>query len=343
MLFRNSLRLFMENFKNVYKILLYKLVVMVVAAALYSALLLPQVLEILESAEMTGLIANVKDFVCAFFDGRAESLHDLKDGITASAKEVLALISSKTLPLILSVVGCGIVYLIARFADTLCYFSIGEMLGDKMETYAETPFFSAYVKNLARGTAYSAVYVPAVFLFDLLIVGACYFLFFYLLSFLNLFTALFLSVTCIIIGNACKLTLTSMWLPAMTADNAPLKEAVKSWNKVDKKLRGGIFSTYLISIYMIVVVNVIGAISTVGSSLILTLPASYFFFICLQYVNYYTLTGKKYFLTHERIVTNEMHGDESLAVEFIAQAAAEEFKEEEKQEETAAEPQNNER
>ncbi len=334
MLFRNGLRLFMENFKSVYKILLYKLVVMVIAAALYSALLLPQVLEILESAEMRGLITNVKEFLFAFFDGKADSLHQLKDGIATSMRAVLELITSKTLPLILSVVGCGLVYLVARCADTLCYFSIGEMLGDKMETYAETPFFSSYVKNLARGTAYSVLYVPAVFFFDLLIVGACYFLFFYLLSFLNLILSLFLSVTCIILGNAVKLTLTSMWLPAMTADNLPLKEAVKSWGKVDKKLRGGIFSTYLISIYMIVVVNVIAAISTVGSSLILTLPASYFFFICLQYVNYYTLTGKKYFLTHERIVTNEMRGDESLAVEFIAQAAAEEHKDEEQKTET---------
>ena len=130
------------------------------------------------------------------------------------------------------------------------------------------------------------------------------------------------------LANAIKLSLTSMWLPSMTADELSIKKAVKGWSFVDKKLRGGIFSTYLISIYMIMIVNVIGAISTIGSSLILTLPASYFFLICLQYVNYYTLTGKKYFLTHERIVTNELHGDESLAVEFIAQAAAEENKEE---------------
>ena len=328
MLFRNGLRLFMENFKNVYKLLIYKMIVAVIAAALYSALLLPQVLEILESAEMSGLIASVKEFLFAFFDGKSDSLHVLKDNIAVSVKELIALISSKTLPLIFSVLGCGVVYLLARYADTLCYFSIGDMLGNKMETYAETPFFAAYVKNLGRGSAYSAVYVTIVFAFDVIILAGCYFLFFYLLSFLNLLFSLFLSVTCIVVANAIKLSLTSMWLPSMTADELSIKKAVKGWSFVDKKLRGGIFSTYLISIYMIVIVNVIGAISTIGSSLILTLPASYFFLICLQYVNYYTLTGKKYFLTHERIVTNELHGDESLAVEFIAQAAAEENKEE---------------
>lgn len=328
MLFRNGLRLFMENFKNVYKILLYKFIVTFVATALYSALLLPQVVEILESAEMSGVISSVKAFLLALLDGKAETLHSLKDGIHSSVIDLFSFISSKTLTLVLSVIACGIVYLLTRFVDTLCYFSVGEMLGDKMETYAETPFLSSYVKNLGRGSLYSVCYVPAVFVFDVLTWGICYFLFFYLLSFLNLFVALFLSATCIIVANALKLTLTSTWLPSMTADEYSVKQAIKSWGLVDKKLRGGIFSTYLISIYIIVIVNVIGAIATMGSALILTLPSSYFFFICLQYVNYYTLTGKKYFLTHEKIVTNELHGDESLAVEFIAQSSMEEMDEE---------------
>ena len=109
----------------------------------------------------------------------------------------------------------------------------------------------------------------------------------------------------------------------MTADEYSVKKAIVSWGAIDKKLKGGVFSTYLVSVYMVVIVNVISAIATLGSSLIITLPSSYFYFICLQYVNYYTLTGKKYFLTHEKIVKNELHGDESLAVEFIAQTAVE--------------------
>ena len=41
MRFRNSTRLLIENLKNVYKILLYKLAIAVVAIALSCALLLP--------------------------------------------------------------------------------------------------------------------------------------------------------------------------------------------------------------------------------------------------------------------------------------------------------------
>ena len=42
MLFRNSFRLLTENFKNVYKILLYKFLVAVVAIALCSVFVLPE-------------------------------------------------------------------------------------------------------------------------------------------------------------------------------------------------------------------------------------------------------------------------------------------------------------
>ena len=53
MRFRNSTRLLTENFRNVYKILLYGLIVAVVAISLSSALILPNLLDILRSAEVT--------------------------------------------------------------------------------------------------------------------------------------------------------------------------------------------------------------------------------------------------------------------------------------------------
>ena len=327
MLFKNSINLFIENFKNVYKLLLYKAVVVVVSVALYSALLLPHVVQIFESDAMQTLILNLKEFVVAIVDGESLVLQDLHAQIELSVRGVIEFVASKTLTIILSVVGCVVVYLLTRIVDSLGYFSFGQILGDKMETYGDTPFGSAYVKNLGRGSAYATAYVLGIFVYDAIVFAACYFLFFYLLSFLNTFVSISLSVTGIILANALKLTLTSTWMPSMTADGYTLRQALLSWKNVKKKLRSGVFSTYLVSIYMIVVVNVVFGLATFGSSLILTYPASRFFLITLQYVNYYTLTGKKYFINYEQIVTNELHGDESLAVEHIAHVAETQFAE----------------
>ena len=131
-----------------------------------------------------------------------------------------------------------------------------------------------------------------------------------------IFVGLFGATTLIVCCQALKLTFTSRWLPAMTTDNKKLREALR----VDKQGRRRTlkaFSSYLVAVYFIVIINVAAALCTFGSALILTVPASYFFLICLQYVNYYTLMGKKYFLTYEHIATNPDRGDSEHFFDYM--------------------------
>ena len=299
MRFRNSTRLLTENFRNVYKILLYGLIVAVVAISLSSALILPNLLDILRSAEAATLVSEVKEFLSALVSGDNEFLREFPARFKEAGTELWRLIDSKMSQIVWSLVGCALVYLVKRFADTLCYFSIGSILNDKMATYAETPFAAAYIRNLGKAGVYSVVYVPIVFLIDLCTIALCWFLFFYLLSFLNVLVSLFLSMTLIVLCQALKLTFTSMWLPAMAADNQTIKQAMRLSDKSERKQRKKMFSTYVVSVYIVIVVNVVGALCTFGSSLLLTVPASYFLFICEQFVNYYTVKGKKYFITYD--------------------------------------------
>jgi hypothetical protein len=221
----------------------------------------------------------------------------------------LALIDERKAKLVWSLVGCALVYLAKRIADTLCYFAVGSVLNDRMSTYAETPFSAAYVRNLGKAAIYSVVYVPIVFLIDVATVAICYFAFFYLLSFLNVFGSLFLSMTLIVVSQTLKLTFTSVWMPAMIADNKSIKEAMRLTDKKERKQRKQMISTYFVTVYIVIVVNVVAALCTFGSALLLTVPASYFMFICEQFVNYYTVKGKPYFITYDDISKNRDFGD----------------------------------
>jgi hypothetical protein len=295
---------------------LYKIAVSVVSIALIGALILPNLLEILESEQMLAVVNNVKNFLNEFIqvvtgdtagtDGR---LADFKDTFLTSIKDLLALIDERKAKLVWSLVGCALVYLAKRIADTLCYFAVGSVLNDRMSTYAETPFSAAYVRNLGKAAIYSVVYVPIVFLIDVATVAICYFAFFYLLSFLNVFGSLFLSMTLIVVSQTLKLTFTSVWMPAMIADNKSIKEAMRLTDKKERKQRKQMISTYFVTVYIVIVVNVVAALCTFGSALLLTVPASYFMFICEQFVNYYTVKGKPYFITYDDISKNRDFGD----------------------------------
>jgi hypothetical protein len=299
----------MENFKSVSKIFIYQLIVWVVYIALTSALLVPRLLEIFESAQMDAVLAYIKEFLKAVATGDNGYLSGFQANFQVALKALLALLRAKSTKLIWAFAGTAVLYLVKRFADTLCFYSVGSMLSDKMSNYAETSFSSAYIKGLGKASLYSLVYVPVVFLIDVLTITICYFVFFYLLSFLNIFISLFFSMTLIVACQALKLTFTSTWLPALTADGKTLREALKLADKKERQRRRKMYPTYIVSVYIIIIINVMGAFCTFGSALLVTVPASYFFFICEQYVSYYAVKGKPYFLSYRNIYENREHGD----------------------------------
>ena len=324
MLFRNSIKLLMENFKGVYKILLYKFIVSLVAGALFAAMILPELIDVVKSIQMQSLWLDVQDLFKAFFAANGSALETAKESIftaDGTLNGVIKLVLSKMTAIILTAIGCVCVYLIKRFVETLCYFAVGSTLNDRMSAYAETSFTAAYVQNLGKASKYALVYVPTVFLLDAITVLLCL----VALANLGVFPALFLSVTLVVIMQATKLTFTGLWMPSMAADNKPLKQSL-FYDKVERKQLPKIFSTYVVTVYGVIILNVIAAICTFGSALIITVPCSYMLFICVQYVNYYTIKGKKYFITYDKIASNPDHGDREHFFDYITQEETKEQK-----------------
>lgn len=317
MLFRNSIKLLMENFKGVYKILLYKFIVSLIAGALFAAMILPELIEIVQSVEAQALWLDIQAMFKAFFAANGSALETAKAsifGLDGTLNGVLKLILSKMTAIVLTAIGCVVVYLLKRFVETLCYFAVGSSLNDRMSAYAETPFIASYVQNLGKASRYALVYVPSVFLLDAVTI----LLSLLVLTNLNIFPALFLSITLVVIMQSVKLTFTGLWMPSMTADNKPLKQSF-AYDKKERKQIPKIFSTYVVTVYGVIILNVIAAVCTFGSALLITVPASYMLFICVQYVNYYTIKGKKYFITYDKIASNPDHGDREHFFEYITQ------------------------
>lgn len=346
MRFRNAFRLLIENFSNVYKVLLYKLLVILVAGALSAAIIVPNLVEIFGSTEWQTLFEDVKEFLKALVSANADRLQELNGeftGANGAVANFLRFVKDMIPRLAFALLGVVLVYILKRFADTICYFAVGTVLDDRMSTYAKTPFSDALIRDLGRACVYSIVYILIVFVVDVAMLALCYFLFFYLLSFLNFFVSVFLSVTFIVGCEALKLSFTSFWMPAVVTDKMPMKQAMKQYGRMTKDQKRKMFSTYLVAMYLVLIVNVLCAIATVGSALLLTVPGSYFFLIAMQFVNYYTFTGRKYFLSYERIAHNPGPDERelySVAVEEgkatnCFQCAKLREKEDEQREETA--------
>ncbi len=314
MRFRNTITLLIENFKNVSRVFLYKVIVGLIATALCGVLILPQFIEIFSSAEWQTLLEDLRELAGAFMPSHATDFEPLRDQVlNVSLPAFGAMVWTMAGEIIGRAIGCICVYLLQRFLDTMCYFTVGGIINDRMTTYADTPFMQAYVTNMEKSSKYSVVYVPVAFLFDVLtiVLGVVVFLLFKFLL------ACFLAVTLIVVGQALKLTFTSSWMPAITADGMTLKQAMKAIGKSAKKHRQKSFLLYVVLVYSIIVINVVAAFFTFGSALLLTIPTSYLLLICAQYVNYFTFKGKKYFVTFEDISVNDCKGDTEHFFDYV--------------------------
>ena len=325
MRFSNTIRLLMENFKHTFKLLVYRVVMTLIVVALCSAFVLPELMEIASQPVTKELGENIQNIFRAFVSSELEepSVYiDLVFGEKGNLKQFFDFIITMKLELILVCVACIVVYLLKRFVDTLVYFTIGSIVNDKMSTYTDTPFFTAFVANLGKASAYAALYVPIVFLFDVGTFALC----FILMRFLPLFMALFLSMTLIVVLQSLKLTFTSQWMPAITADGKNLREAIRSTNGREKKQIRKTLCLYVVLVYLIIIFNIMAGLFTFGSALLITIPTSYVLLVCAQYVNYYTINGKKYFITYEAIATNADYGDSEHFFEYMEEMEKEEEK-----------------
>ena len=322
MRFRNSLRLLMENFKHVYKMLLYKCIIGLISVALCCAFILPELVKFWNSEQVQLLVTNGKEFLRSFVALHKDGMEAAKEAIlgeSGSLAGVANLISTMTTEIVLMMVGVIVVYLIRRFADTICHFTTGALLNDKMATYAEMPFGPSAVSNLGKASLYAIVYVPLIFVHDVAMVFLCALI----LMYTPIVIGLPASVTLLVIMQAFKLSKTAYWLPAMT-NGAKLKEAMGSQGKEARAQGWKVFGFYVVCVYFVIIVNVMAAVCTFGSALILTLPASYVFFICAQFVCYYTIKGKKYFITHDKIADNSACGDCAKLFQSMQEKAAQE-------------------
>lgn len=318
MIFRNAFNLFINNFKLNYKYLLYKIIVAVLTLSLSAALIIPNVSFIFSSAELTTITELIKDFLGAIVKGDAEFLAGFSEKLSTATADLSLLLRSKTTNLVLTLVSAIVIVLISRFLGGMGNFTMGSLLDDRLSCYADTPFRAAFVKNMGKSSLWQLFYAPVTFVYDVLVVCLCYIVFLLMLAIIQVSViatlfALALSVTMFICSQAVKLAFANCMVPAIITDREKMGKAIHKGFLKSFKNFGKMFSTYLVTGYIIMAVNVVAALFTFGSALLLTIPMSYFLMVCIQFVSYYTFEKKKYFVAADKIIVpDENQGNENF-------------------------------
>ena len=304
-----------------YKLLLYKVIVGAITVALSMAFLYAPLHMLLTSRPFEDLMTLLGDFLQAIVSGDTGFLNTFAEEFRLACSVLLEYLQDNTSNIVLFFVALLLIVVVSRFLDGIGNYTFGCLIGNKMSSYAKTPFVVNYVGNLASSALWQVVYVPVTFVYDLLILGLCYAFFLVLLniisiSFLASIVALMFSVTLLLASQAIKLTVFNDVIPALVTEKARLREALSKSLHFTKERFGTLFSTYLVTAVLILCTNVVFAVASFGAALLITIPMSYLMLICIQFVSYYTYGQKKYFLAENNIVLPKEKTQENFYDDF---------------------------
>ena len=310
MRFRNAIHITIDNFASVFKLLLYTLLAGAIFTSL-SYLIVRYGLDGIITGSPTKAIAElIKGFFSAIGTGDAAAINDFYANFSAAFDEFKELVSHSTGAIAGTMVGVAVIYLVSRFVNGLSRIAVAGTMNDRMSTFSRTSFASSYFKNIAKGALYELAYVPFIFLYDILMVFICWFAFFEIPALLSihgwisLFLSMALTLTAIAGLEALKMTLISAWIPGFIADDKKVYQAFRDSFRAKNHFSRR-YASYLIAVYLIIVMNVLFGVCTLGSALLVTIPLSFVFLLALQFVQYYEDNKKKYFISSRTIMGGE--------------------------------------
>lgn len=303
--FHHAVSVTADNFACTLKLLLYRLISGVVLGSIAYVILTLGLSAITQSPEASHLAEVVGSFFNALFTGETGILHAFQADFQSAAADLVRLIASKSADIIGCSVGLVLIYLLSRFINGLSVFTVGSVVFDRMSTCTRTPFGQAFTRNIARAALYEIIYVPISFAYDVCMVAACWFFFFYAPSILNASGAgtvaleVCLTMTAVVLLQALKMTFVSNWMPSVLSGNSVTKGLRMSFRSGKGFMTR--FTAYIAALYLIIVVNAVFAVFTFGSALLITVPLSFVFLLAVQLVYFFEGQGTRYFISRDKI------------------------------------------
>lgn len=307
MKFKHSFNVLIDNFAVTYKLLVYKLVIVVITCFLYAAIITPFVQALTKSPDFISLKEGVKEFFKILVRGEA-NIGNATMQIEKAFNALLSLIEQNSGNIILGIVALILVHTVEKFFTGLGNYAMAAIINDKMSLRANSPFIITLIKNLKMSSVYSAIYAPLSVLYDVIFYSGVFILIFNVLALVHMisvFLKIFLFITFIIVLVSLKMTFTSDWLPSLIRGKMKQGKAMKYTLSRRNKNTFNVLSNFLVITLFIITVNIGAAICTLGTALLLTVPSSYAILICFEFVNYYDREELKYFIDKNTIIKPE--------------------------------------
>ncbi len=312
MRFKHSLQVFIDNIATTYKLLVYRVLVAAVVAALGCAVIIPSLNAVKATAEYGALSEELGAFFKKISELKLEGLDENLTLVKDAMHNFTQLLVSNGL-LAVDIICAIIIVFVYYFLAAVGDFALGETLNNRMALRAHTAFSATLLKDLGRASLYAVIYTPVSLLYYAVGGVLVWAVVFKGLAFAPLLVKLFLASAMIILILATKFALTTDWMPHILHSNCNNRKAINYALHPQKGAFVRVLSTVIIMEIFIFGLNVMFTLLTFGAAAIITIPAGAMLLTCYQFVNYCDNNGLKYFIDDYTIIGPQQ--DKKVTVE----------------------------
>lgn len=300
MVVKHSANLLLSKFSLVYKLMLYCAIVVAIFTGIGIGVIVPLTRPLVNGIVGTGFFEHLSETVSLFFQGDVNystALQNLNNDITA----IGAVIQNNYGALTGSIILIVVFFVLAGMFIGLADIPTVDILNNFMTSKSRYGFSSNFIDNIKLSVKYNLVKVLVTLVFDVGILALAVYLTTLIFSVNSLF-ALFLFVFMVVGISAVRQSFTSLWLPAIVADNGKIFASLKYSIVTTTKRFAKFFGTYFIVYLIIASIGILFTLSTFGVGFVFMVPGSMLFTRCLEMVFYYTLNGKSFYTSVDKIV-----------------------------------------
>ena len=309
MRFKHTIHVLIDNFRLAYKMLLYILIVALISGGLCAAIIIPFMRGLDSNGNLYNqLSSSISELLNNIGNGDMEYIKGSLEAVRTSFSAITDYLVDNPSSLVLCIIGLAAVALINRFFIGLGNYAAATNINDRMTMQANSSFVGSLIKNLGRACAVNGIYAPLSLIYDALTLALSGYLTLGLLykkAGVPILLALMLFVVLVLLLISVKMMFTTDWLPAMICGRQRTIPAIKFSLARRGKHSGAVYSFYATSLVMIMALNVLAAIGTLGAALLITVPLSYLYVLCYEFVNYCDSKELKYFVDKRTIIKPE--------------------------------------
>lgn len=297
MMFRNTVRLVLTNFSNVWKLLLYYIITTIVLVGILYPIVNPVFVKLSQ--------ANVFSDIQALFN----AIFSEPNNIVKSANQILVTIGqvlkvNANIFMANYILFGFIVVIVAPFMYGLGELAINEVLYGFMTSQTQYGFTASFIKKIGKSSLLQLAKMLFIIPLNVIIVFAFYGI--VKLCATGLIVNIFLSILILIATFAFiafKNSLFGLWAPCMAVHNVgPYKSLCLAIRSLFHNF-WSVFSTAITLLVVSIAANFIFGVFTFTAGFVITLPLSIFALYVFNMVAYFSNQGMRFYVYPDMFIT----------------------------------------